>query len=294
MGQTHEEMSVAVAGGELSVPRWPAARAGAPVVVALHGITANGLSWARVAHHLAGRATLLAPDLRGRGRSGGLPGPFGVDAHLADLRAVVAASGADQVVLAGHSMGAFMAAVAAVRHPELFSSVLLVDGGVGFPLPAGLDPDEVITAVIGPAMRRLSMTFASADAYLDFWRAHPAFADAWSPWVEAYIRRDLVGEEPLLRSACSIDAVRVDGMGQFDDEVLGAVHRLAPPARLLHAERGLMDEPQALYDAARLAAAGIDGGPLRTELVPGTNHYTVLTGDDSARVVADRLLEARG
>lgn len=286
----HEELSVAVGGGELAVLRWGADEAGAPVVVALHGITANGLSWGRVAEELAGRATLLAPDLRGRGHSRELPGPFGVDAHVADLRAVVAASGAERVVLAGHSMGAFMAAVAAARHPDLFSSVLLVDGGVGFPLPQGLEPDELITAVIGPAMQRLTMTFASAEAYLDFWRAHPAFADTWSPWVEAYIRRDLVGEEPRLRSACSIDAVRVDGMGQFGDEVLGAAHRLTPPARLVHAERGLMDEPQALYDAARLAAAGAGVGPLVTELVPDTNHYTVLTGEVGARVVAERLL----
>ncbi|MEU6476573.1 alpha/beta fold hydrolase [Streptomyces sp. NPDC047017] len=54
-------------GGDLTVPRRPAADPGAPVVLALHGITANGLMWARVAHHLAGRVTLVAPDLRGRG-----------------------------------------------------------------------------------------------------------------------------------------------------------------------------------------------------------------------------------
>ncbi|MDI5969260.1 alpha/beta fold hydrolase [Streptomyces sp. SL13] len=288
-----EEWAVPVDGGELSVPRWPATVPDAPVVVALHGITANGLAWARVAHHLAGRATLLAPDLRGRGRSGTLPGPYGVDAHLADLRAVLAAAGADRVTLTGHSMGAFLAAVAAARTPRAFSSVLLVDGGVGFPRPAGLSPDDLITAVIGPAMKRLSMTFSSVGAYLDFWRRHPAFEDSWSPWVEAYIRRDLAGREPELRSACSIDAVRVDGVGQFDDEVLGAVHRLTGPARLLWAERGVMNEPQGLYDPARLAAAGLsDTGTLTTEPVPATNHYTVLTSDEGARVIADRLLAA--
>ena len=29
-----------------------------------------------------------------------------------------------------------------------------------------------LTAVIGPAMTRLSMRFASPEAYLDFWRVH--------------------------------------------------------------------------------------------------------------------------
>lgn len=44
----YEEIRVPVAGGELAALRWPARDAGAPVVVALHGITANALSWAGV------------------------------------------------------------------------------------------------------------------------------------------------------------------------------------------------------------------------------------------------------
>ncbi|XKK64584.1 alpha/beta hydrolase [Streptomyces sp. ARC32] len=283
-----------VAGGELAVLRWPAAEPGAPVVLALHGITANGLTWARVAHHLAGRVTLLAPDLRGRGGSGTLPGPYGIGAHADDMAAVVRALDAGPVVLAGHSMGAFAAALTAVRHPELLSALLLVDGGVGFPVPAGLGPDELITAVIGPAMRRLSMTFPDRAAYREFWQRHPAFAGAWSPWVDAYIQRDLVGEEPALRSSCRLDAVRVDGTDQLGGAVADAVHQLPRPAELLWAERGLMDEAQGLYDERRLAAAGVDRARLRPTRVPGTNHYTIVVGDEGARLVAGRLLTAAG
>ncbi|WP_313895869.1 alpha/beta hydrolase [Streptomyces sp. KO7888] len=283
-----------VAGGELAVLRWPAAEPGAPVVLALHGITANGLMWARVAHHLAGRVTLLAPDLRGRGGSGTLPGPYGIGAHADDVAAVVRALDAGPVVLTGHSMGAFAAALTAVRHPDLLSALLLVDGGVGFPVPAGLSPDELISAVIGPAMRRLSMTFPDRAAYREFWQRHPAFAGAWSPWVDAYIQRDLVGEEPALRSSCRLDAVRVDGTDQLGGAVADAVHQLPRPAELLWAERGLMNEAQGLYDERRLAAAGVDRVPLRPTRVPGTNHYTIVVGDGGARLVAGRLLTAAG
>ncbi|NEA49329.1 alpha/beta hydrolase [Streptomyces sp. SID10815] len=289
-----EELRVPVPGGELAVLRWPAAVPGAPVVLALHGITANGLSWARVAHHLAGRVTLVAPDLRGRGGSGTLPGPYGIAVHADDTAAVVAALGLGRVVLTGHSMGAFTAALTAVRHPGLLSGLLLVDGGVGFPAPTDLDPDELITAVIGPAMRRLSMTFPDRNAYRAFWQDHPAFADAWSPWVDAYIQRDLVGEEPELRSSCRIEAVRVDGIDQLGEQVLGAVHRLPRPTTLLWAERGLMDEPQGLYDERRLAAAELDPHLVRPERVPGVNHYTILVGDEGARLVAHRLLAEAG
>ncbi|MFG2447911.1 alpha/beta hydrolase [Streptomyces sp. NPDC048512] len=287
-----EELRVPVRGGELAVSRWPAGDPAAPVALALHGITANGLSWARVAHHLAGRMTLVAPDLRGRGRSGRVPGPYGITAHADDMAAVVDELGLGQIVLTGHSMGAFTAALTAVRYPHLATALLLVDGGVGFPVPAGLDPDELLTAVIGPAMRRLSATFPDREAYRAFWRRHPAFADRWSPWVDAYVQRDLVGEEPELRSACSLEAVRVDGVDQFRAEVSGAVRRLPRPAVLLWAERGLMDEPQGLYDERRLAAAGLEPERVRPRLVTGTNHYTILVGDEGARVVAQHLLDA--
>ncbi|WP_316745438.1 hypothetical protein [Streptomyces sp. MK7] len=72
------------------------------------------------------------------------------------------------------------------------------------------------------------------------------------------------------------------------------MHRLPRPAVLLWAERGLMDEPQGLYDEQRLATAGLDPGLVRTRRVPGTNHYTVIVGDEGARVVAEQLLAAAG
>ncbi|WP_406515883.1 alpha/beta hydrolase [Streptomyces sp. NBC_00873] len=287
----YEEIRVPVAGGELAALRWPAREPGAPVVVALHGITANALSWGTVARLLAGQVTLIAPDLRGRAGSSGLPGPYGIAAHADDIAALTGALGLDRVVLAGHSMGAFVAALAAVRHPDRFGPLLLVDGGIGFPAPTHLSPDELMTAVIGPAMDRLSMMFPDRAAYREFWQAHPAFAgDVWSAEVDAYIQRDLTGDEPAMHSTCRIEAVRTDGIGLFDDDVLSAVRKLPVPATLLWAARGLMDEPQGLYDEQRLAAADLSGTLLEPVAVPDVNHYTVLTGDAGGREIATRLV----
>ncbi|MBF9072389.1 alpha/beta fold hydrolase [Streptacidiphilus fuscans] len=286
-----EEVAVPVEGGELTVLRWPAAVPDAPVVVALHGITANGLAWGAVARALAGRVTLLAPDLRGRAASAGVGGSWGLGAHAADVAAVVESlAGGGPVTLTGHSMGAFVAALAAARYPKLFRSVLLVDGGVGFPPPAGLAGDELLTAVLGPAMERLSMTFESRDAYRAFWQPHPALRAAWSPEIDSYLQRDLVGEAPTFRSSCVLDAIRTDGLGVFDAEVLASVHGLTMPTRLLLAERGLFDEPQALLDAPRLAAAGLDTTRVPAEVVPDTNHYTLLTGAGPVGRIAELLL----
>lgn len=290
----YEEIRVPVAGGELAALRWPAHDAGAPSVLALHGITANALSWGPVARQLAGRATLIAPDLRGRAASAALPGPYGIAAHADDAAALADALGLDRVVLAGHSMGAFVAALAAVRHPGRFGPLLLVDGGFGFPAPTHLSADELLTAVIGPAMDRLSMTFTDRAAYRTFWQAHPAFAGGaqWSAEVDAYIQRDLTGDEPALHSSCRMDAIRADGTGLFEEDVLSAVGRLSGPATLLWAQRGLMNEEQGLYDEQRLAAAGLAGTAVRAVRVPDVNHYTLLTGATGARLIAGHLLTA--
>ncbi|MEV7401448.1 alpha/beta hydrolase [Streptomyces sp. NPDC091267] len=287
----YEEIEVPVRGGDLTAVRWPADDPDAPAVIALHGITANALSWGAVARQLAGRVTLVAPDLRGRAGSSALPGPYGIATHADDVAALQAALGLDRVVLAGHSMGAFVAALAAVRHPAGFGPLLLVDGGIGFPAPTHLSPDELMTAVIGPAMDRLSMAFADRSAYRAFWQAHPAFAGAaWSDEVDAYIQRDLTGEEPAMHSTCRIEAVRADGIGLFDEEVLTAVRKLPAGATLLWAARGLMDEEQGLYDERRLAAAGLGGTRVEPVAVKDVNHYTVLTGERGSREIADRLV----
>jgi len=279
-----EEFDVPVAGGRLRVCRWPG---DGPVVLAAHGITANALSWTRVAEELAGRVQLVAPDLRGRAGSAGLPGPYGMAAHAADLIAVADHLGLDRVALAGHSMGGFVVAGTAAAYPDRVSAVLLVDGGVSLPVPPGLDVDAVLHAVIGPAMQRLAMTFPSREAYLDFFRQHPALRAEWGPAAEAYVLRDLAGD----RSSCVLEAVRADGADTLlTESTVRAVHQLRCPARLIWAERGLSDEPQGLYDEDRLALAGLDRDRIAVERVPDVNHYTILLAPAGARRVADRII----
>jgi pimeloyl-ACP methyl ester carboxylesterase len=176
------------------------------------------------------------------------------------------------------------------RHPDRFSSVVLVDGGVGFPAPAGTDIDAKLHAVIGPAMRRLTMTFPDRDAYRAFYREHPAFTADWGPDAWAYIDRDLTGEPPELRSSCVLDAVRADGADVLGDaETLAAVHRLTCPTTLLWAERGLLNEPRGLYDAGRVDAARLDPDRVTARRVPDTNHYTILLAGHAVRAVAEAV-----
>jgi pimeloyl-ACP methyl ester carboxylesterase len=286
-----EDAGVPVDGGRLAVRRWPGP-AGGPVVLAVHGIASNGLAWSQVAEELGG-VELIAPDLRGRGRSRDVTGPTGMARHADDLLAVLDHFGVGRAVLAGHSMGGFVGCVAARRDPGRYASLVLADGGLGFPVPADVDIDVVLEAVIGPAMRKLGMEFADRAAYHAFWAAHPAFARLGGPLVAGYLDRDLTGEEPRLRSACRAAAIREDAQDELrNPEVFAAIHQLTVPTRLLWAERGLLDEPTGLYAPEVVAASGLAAEGVSTHFVPDVNHYSLVLGAPGARVVADHLTDA--
>jgi pimeloyl-ACP methyl ester carboxylesterase len=279
------DVAVPVTGGDLNVARYGPPTDGGRVCVGIHGITASSRSFGAVAEQLPEDWTLLAVDLRGRGASCDLPGPYGMRAHAADIGRVLSHFEVEQSVIAGHSMGAYVATSFAEIHPEHTDRVILIDGGFALPHPAGLDPDRVIEAVIGPAIARLSMTFESIDAYFDFWRAHPAFGPHWNEHLEAYLRYDLTGEGPELRSRVAEDPVRIDGRELVvAPEVVAAIERVVAPMHLIRVNRGLMDEPgglvpQALADEVAGRLANLD-----VTTVEGPNHYTLMMGSGAAAV----------
>ena len=285
-----EEYRVPVEGGDLAVLRWPSADPGAETLVLVHGMTANALAWAGTVESVAGRANLIAMDLRGRAGSRGIAGPWGIDRDAQDVIAVLDHAGLDRVRLVGHSLGAFVSCTAARRFPDRIGAVLAVDGGLGFPLPAGADADAVLDAVVGPAVRKLSMVFADSEAYLDFHRVHPAFVGNWSPVSTAYLGRDmLIREDGTVVSTCIEKAIRDDGKQVLlDDSVRDAIKHLDCPVTLLHAERGMLNEEQALYDTARLAAAELPDN-VTPVFVPGTNHYTIVMSGIGAESIAAQL-----
>jgi lipase len=282
-------LNVAVDGGDLRVLLWGT---GKRVAVAVHGITASGMSWQAVARHMPPDWTLAAPDLRGRGHSRDLPGPFGLDRHARDVVAVLRHFGG-RPVLAGHSMGAYVALLARDAHPELVRRLVLVDGGLPLPVPDGTDLDAVVDATLGPAIARLGQTFPSTGAYLDFWRVHPALAGHWTADVEAYVRYDLIGEPGQLRSRCTEDAVRADGREVLAEKPLAeALQRLTRPTPLLTAPAGMFGAPPPLLPPEVVTAWAERVPALRPQVVPGVNHYTIMFDKEGAAAVSQAIRAA--
>ena len=281
---------VPVAGGSLAVFELGSAGPGAPLVLAAHGITGNSRAWIPVARALGNRARLLAVDLRGRGGSRELPGPYGLAAHAADLIAVLDHQRVERAVLAGHSLGAYIVAWLGVAHPHRISHAVLVDGGLNIPGIEVRDPRAAALALLGPALERLTMRFATSDDYVRWWRRHPAFdgSDVADEDLAAYAEHDLVGQSPELRSSVSQDAVSADGADLFGQEERAG--DLAIPATLLSAPRGLQGglNPMQPFELVQAWAAGAPE-LRRAELVPDVNHYTITLGQAGARAVADTL-----
>src|SRR5690606_1330438 len=264
--------------------------AGPRVVVAVHGITASLMAWAAVGRRMPDGWSLVAMDLRGRGHSTGLPGPYGLDRHAEDVLRVAEHVGAGpDAVLTGHSMGGYVAALAGARRK--FARVVLIDGGLPLPLPPGMEPDEAMTASLGPALARLRQTFPSEEAYLDFFRAHPAFAGFWSAEVEEYVRYDLTGPPGALRSRAVPEAVAADGrwvllgaarLGEALQAVEAPLHLLRGPRGLLNQDVGMLPDALTVPWLARLPG-------LKDEVVPDCNHYTILFDERCVATLAERL-----
>jgi pimeloyl-ACP methyl ester carboxylesterase len=288
-----EQLTFPVRGGDLSVLHWPAAAPGAPVAVLLHGITSNALVWSRVAAPLAGEVELFAPDLRGRAGSAGLPGPYGLAAHADDVAALLDRVG--PATLVGHSMGAFVAALAAAgTSRDRVRGLVLIDGGLPFPEPPGADVGQKLAVMLGPALERLGRTFPDLAQVRAFWSAHPTVG----PWVDvpsvaAFLGRDVTGTPPRLHSSVVPDAVRADGGDLLrEDLVMEAAGALPVTATLLWAPRGMADRPPGLYAEDRLARLGAERAGITPQVVPETNHDSILWAPQAVEAVADVVRRA--
>ena len=284
------EIDIAVDGGLLHVGVWGPDSGDVPVVLAIHGITASYLSWAPVARQLSD-VRLIAPDLRGRGRSADLPGPWGMARHAEDLARVVKALAVPEVLVVGHSMGAFAAVVFNHTYPALARQLLLVDGGLPLPLPRNLSAEQLTALVLGPALSRLSMTFPDRNAYREFWRRQPAFATDWNADVEAYIDYDLVGQEPALVSCVRPEAVREDSIDQIEGAALREAISALASSRvvLVRAPRGPLGDPPGLYPEPLLDSYATAFPGMRYVTVPDVNHYTLLLSERGAAAVAGEI-----
>jgi pimeloyl-ACP methyl ester carboxylesterase len=288
-----DSFGVAVAGGVLRVTRAGAAPEQAHgVVLALHGMTGTHMVYRTVARELCRSAPgvcLLAPDLRGRGTSARLPGPYGIAAHVADLIAVLDHAGVERAVLVGHSMGCNVAARLAADHPGRVAGVVLLDGGLPL-LPGNIMADADDGDEAHGILDRFESTYPTVDAYIAYWRRHPGVKRAWNDDIEAFVRRDFVQDRDGVRCGAALEAVRTDVTDIMSDgRTWSAITRVGAPVRLLRAERGMYDD-EPLIPLDELDEFLREYPHVSAELVSDVNHFTLTIGaGHGPRRVAETL-----
>ena len=132
MGEIYRERRISTQDGlSLFVRDYGDPLAPENAVLCLPGLTRNSRDFAGIAGRLAGRRRVLCPDYRGRGRSA-----YDSDWRnyrpqilLADVQALLFATGLHQVVVLGTSLGGLLAMGLAVLAPTMVRGVILNDVG---------------------------------------------------------------------------------------------------------------------------------------------------------------------
>ena len=288
-----QRIMVPVTGGVLAVFQYGNGT-GDPVLL-IHGVTSSNRAFQLFADSLIARGKApYAVDLRGRGDSNSLPGPFGMATHAQDMAAVIDHFGWKNPDVIGHSMGAFVTAALVGLFPEKVGQVILADGGIPLPLPPGMTIEQVMPLVLGPALTRLSMTFENKDAYRNYWKPLPAFAKGWSSVLDEYVDYDLRGIEPHMKPSTNPQAVEEDNRDLFgDDLVARSLKGLHNETLFIKAERGLQNEENGLYPMPVLDAVLPAYPQLKLEFLADCNHYDMFLEESGAEKVATIIYGGR-
>jgi pimeloyl-ACP methyl ester carboxylesterase len=103
-------------------------------VMLLHGWTCDSNDWIGQLPLFESKYRVVAPDLRGHGRSEVMPsGAYTPAEYVTDIEGLISTNYPGQkFIIVGHSMGGQIAARLAAKRPDLVSAVVSIDGALGF------------------------------------------------------------------------------------------------------------------------------------------------------------------
>ena len=259
------------------VELWCRDEGSGPAIVLLHGVGGNHTVWNAVIPDLAREHRVLAPDLRGHGRS-----PSPADSHYTfrelegDLIRLLDTKKAGGVHLVGLSGGALLALSTALDLPERSRSLVMVSGAlyIDAHTRAIADRWSEIYSKEGPdpfALRLLKDLY-----YPDWFEAHMDFADAlrnevgtrdfspavrWARSMKVYDERSRIASlrVPTLVVQAMDDAVIDASHGRILRQSIGGsqIRILAQTGHLVPVER-----PRETVEAIALFVSQVErGGP---------------------------------
>ena len=280
-------------GGELAYFRY--GKPSEKNILAIHGVTSSNRAWQCFARTAVSKGfTVYAVDLRGRGDSNSISGPFGMRAHAEDMVAVLNDSGISQCDVIGHSMGAFVVAALCAIAPERMNKIVFLDGGVPLALPPGFTVEQIMPLVLGPALERLAKTFSGKEEYRNYWKPQPAFIKGWTKVMDEYVDYDLRGNPGDMHASTLPSAVAEDSRDLFgDDFIVTALKDLRKEVVMIRAVRGLQNEELPLYPEPIINAALENFPQIKLITLSDTNHYDMLLDQSGADRCFELIYESK-
>jgi pimeloyl-ACP methyl ester carboxylesterase len=255
---------------------------GRPCVLLLHGFPELAYSWRRIMPPLAAAGFhIVAPDLRGYGRTTGWSADYDADLHpftilnaVRDALALVFALGHRRVAaVVGHDFGAGVAAWCALVRPDVFRSVALMSAP--FAGPPALPFDTADAAPPAPAGSDIHAALAALPRprkhYQWYYSTPPANAEMWHcpQGVHAFLRgyfhyksADWPGNNPHPLKAWAADELALMPTYYImdrDRNMAETVVPVMPSADAIAACRWLTEDELAVY-AAEYERNGFQGG----------------------------------
>ena len=101
-------------------------RGSGPPLLLVHGLMVTGEMFEPVLDRFSSRHCVIVPDLRGHGRSRGLPPPYTAAQLASDLSRLLDHLGIDSTAVLGYSQGGAIAQQLVLDHPERCDRLVLV------------------------------------------------------------------------------------------------------------------------------------------------------------------------
>jgi pimeloyl-ACP methyl ester carboxylesterase len=260
-----------------SLWRPPGRVAGAAVCV--HGLTRNGRDFDALAAALADAGWLVAcPDVVGRGDSGWLADPagYGYPQYLADMTALIARLGVDEIDWIGTSMGGLIGMMMAAQPQTPIRRLVMNDIGPFIPKAA----IERIASYVGrdPSFADL----AEAEAYLR--QVHAPFRITDEQWRRLAAHSVSPAEDGRLRLRYDPGIAAGFAESPFEDIDLWALwDGIAVPTLVL---RGAESD---LLPPATAAEMTVRGPKAEVIEIPGCGHAPMLMDEAQISTVRDWL-----
>lgn len=153
------------------------------LLIFIHGLTGNYLQMHYFQDYFKSKYNTLSYDLSGRGDSTLQSDPTDIRQHSKDLLEIIESLEHDNIVLAGYSMGGYIAVDVAGQTSKVKKVVLLDGGG---------EADENTSSLVLPSLGRLEKTFDSRDEYLEMMKkSYGAMGIEWSGVMNQVIDHEI-------------------------------------------------------------------------------------------------------